>query len=104
MSIVVVLTAASGLVDCAQCKESISLVQAASAAAALIRINGGKAAVSCICKQQLLALTVFITPPGRSQAALPCFCLRALVSYTASTAFETPTPTNPSHDYGRPQA
>ena len=82
MSIVVVLTAASGLVDCAQCKESISLVQAASAAAALIRINGGKAAVSCICKQHLLAETECRSRAARQIANQ--LWLGLLVSYPAS--------------------
>ena len=38
--------------DCAQCKESISLVQAASAAGVLMRIDGDKAAANCSARNQ----------------------------------------------------
>ena len=58
-------------------------MQAASAAGVLIRINGGKAAVSCICKQQLLAVTVQIYA-ARAGKCPSAFAVHASVLQVAS--------------------
>jgi len=56
---------ASGALDCAQFMEHLACASSIGSGV-LIRINGGKAAVSCMCKQSILAETCRFTP-GKSQ-------------------------------------